>query len=146
VGFFKKVVTKSTSVVVLLITLTIFSNCLFVSTRTTLWDRDEPRYARAAVEMAESGNYLLPTFNGQIWFDKPPLLYWLMSLPIRLKGPTELACRFFGVLGTCFRYCLDLPIDIFYRQATSGHKSRSVGYGYSGFNVDDSNCWYVGNL
>ena len=99
-GFFKKVANKSASVVVLLITLTIFSNYLFVSTRTTLWDRDEPRYARAAVEMVESGNYLLPTFNGQIWFDKPPLLYWLMSLPIRLKGPTELACRFFGVLGT----------------------------------------------
>jgi len=85
---------------VLLIILAVFSNYLFVSTRSTLWDRDEPRYARAAVEMVESGNYLVPTFNSQIWFDKPPLLYWLMSLPIRLAGPTEFACRFFGVLGT----------------------------------------------
>jgi 4-amino-4-deoxy-L-arabinose transferase-like glycosyltransferase len=83
-----------------LVALAIMGNYLFASTRTTLWDRDEPRYARATVEMVESGNYLLPTFNGQIWFDKPPLLYWLMSLPIRLLGPTELACRFFSVLGT----------------------------------------------
>jgi len=91
---------EHTWAVVLLIILAVFSNYLFVSTRTTLWDRDEPRYARCAMEMVESGNYLLPTFNGQIWFDKPPLLYWLMSLPIHLTGPTELACRFFGVLGT----------------------------------------------
>jgi len=100
-GFSKKGVSiEDKWVVVLLITLTIFSNYLFVSTRTTLWDRDEPRYARTTMEMVESGNYLVPTFNSQIWFDKPPLLYWLMSLPIRLTGPTELACRFFGVLGT----------------------------------------------
>lgn len=99
-GFSKKaVVTEGTWVVALLITSAVFGNYLFVSTRTTLWDRDEPRYARTAVEMVESGNYLVPTFNGRIWFDKPPLLYWLMSLPISLAGPTELACRFFGVLG-----------------------------------------------
>jgi len=96
----KESVSDHTWAVVLLIILAVFGNYLFVSTRTTLWDRDEPRYARTAVEMVESGNYLVPTFNGRIWFDKPPLLYWLMSLPISLAGPTELACRFFGVLGT----------------------------------------------
>jgi len=96
----KESVSDHTWAVVLLIILAVFGNYLFVSTRSTLWDRDEPRYARSAVEMVESGNYLVPTFNGRIWFDKPPLLYWLMSLPICLMGPTELVCRFFGVLGT----------------------------------------------
>lgn len=71
-----------------------------VSSRTTLWDRDEPRFARATVEMIESGNYLIPTFNGKLRPDKPILIYWLMSLPIRLLGPTEFACRFFSVIGT----------------------------------------------
>jgi 4-amino-4-deoxy-L-arabinose transferase-like glycosyltransferase len=84
----------------LLITLAILGIYLFMSTRTTLWDRDEPRFAKAAVEMVESGNYLVPTFNGRIWFDKPPLLYWLMSVPIRLLGPTEFACRLFAAVGT----------------------------------------------
>jgi len=83
---------------------------LFMSTRTTLWDRDEPRYARVAVEMVDSGHYLVPTFNDQMWFDKPPLLYWLMSLPVRLLGPTELACRFFGVVGTALTCLLTFYI------------------------------------
>jgi 4-amino-4-deoxy-L-arabinose transferase-like glycosyltransferase len=89
----------------LLISLAVFGNYLFMSTRSTLWDRDEPRFARAAVEMVESGNYLVPTFNGQMWPDKPPFAYWMMSVPVRLLGPTELACRFFGAVGTavtCF--------------------------------------------
>ncbi len=72
---------------------------LLTAARTTLWDRDEPRFTRAAVEMIESGNYLVPTFNGQLWPDKPILTYWLMSLAIRVLGPTEFACRFFGCLG-----------------------------------------------
>jgi 4-amino-4-deoxy-L-arabinose transferase-like glycosyltransferase len=50
--------------------------------------------------MVESGNYLVPTFNGRPWLEKPTLLYWLMSLPIRVFGPTEFACRFFAAAGT----------------------------------------------
>ncbi len=84
----------------ILITAAIMSGYLFISTRSTLWDRDEPRYARTAVEMVESGNYLVPTFNERVWADKPVLLYWLMSVPIRVLGPTELACRFFGAVGS----------------------------------------------
>jgi len=83
-----------------LIALVVMSIYLFMGTRTTLWDRDEPRYARTTVEMVESGDYLVPTFNGRMWPDKPILLYWLMSLPVRLLGPTEFACRFFAGVGT----------------------------------------------
>lgn len=73
---------------------------LLIAGSSTLWDRDEPRYARVTAEMVESGNYLVPTFNGEVWFDKPILLYWLMSVPVRLLGPSEIACRFTGVMGT----------------------------------------------
>jgi 4-amino-4-deoxy-L-arabinose transferase-like glycosyltransferase len=73
---------------------------LLIAGSSTLWDRDEPRYARVTAEMVESGNYLVPTFNGKAWFDKPVLLYWLMSVPVRLLGPSEIACRFAGVMGT----------------------------------------------
>ncbi|MBN1508631.1 MAG: glycosyltransferase family 39 protein [Sedimentisphaerales bacterium] len=78
----------------------IFAGYLSLGSRTTLWDRDEPRFARAAVEMLESGNYLVISFNGETWPDKPVLTYWLMALAIRVLGPTELACRLFGILGT----------------------------------------------
>ncbi len=71
----------------------------FIDTCSTLWDRDEPRFSRATAEMIESGNYLYPTFNGQLRPDKPILIYWLMSIPMRLLGPTSLACRFFSTVG-----------------------------------------------
>jgi 4-amino-4-deoxy-L-arabinose transferase-like glycosyltransferase len=87
-------------VVAILLSLVVMSVYLLIATRTTLWDRNEPRFARATVEMVESGNYLIPTFNGRLRPDKPILIYWLMSLPIKLLGPTELACRFFGAVGT----------------------------------------------
>ena len=72
---------------------------LFVTTRSTLWDRDETRFSEATVEMVHSRNYLVPTLNGELRPDKPILIYWLMSLPVRLLGPTELACRFFSSVG-----------------------------------------------
>jgi 4-amino-4-deoxy-L-arabinose transferase-like glycosyltransferase len=71
----------------------------FIDSRSTLWDRDEPRFSRATVEMVESGNYLYPTFNGRLRPDKPILIYWLMSVPVRLLGPTAPACRFFSTVG-----------------------------------------------
>ncbi len=88
----------------------IFAIYLFMCGRSTLWDRDEPRFSRATVEMIQSGNYLYPTLNRDfspaanpvdyLRADKPILIYWLMSLPVRILGPTEIACRFFSALGT----------------------------------------------
>lgn len=66
---------------------------LGVASRTTLWDRDEPRFAVATIEMVQSGNYLFPTFNGAVRPDKPIMIYWLMSVPARLFGTGEVALR-----------------------------------------------------
>jgi 4-amino-4-deoxy-L-arabinose transferase-like glycosyltransferase len=66
---------------------------------TTLWDRDEPRFAEATVEMLSSGQYLYPTFNDHLRPDKPILIYWLMALPMRLLGPVALAARFWAPVG-----------------------------------------------
>jgi 4-amino-4-deoxy-L-arabinose transferase-like glycosyltransferase len=71
----------------------------FIDSCSTLWDRDEPRFSRATAEMVESGNYLYPTFNGELRPDKPILIYWLMSVPMRVLGQTSLACRFFSSVG-----------------------------------------------
>lgn len=66
---------------------------LAIATRSTLWDRDEPRFAVATIEMVQSSNYLYPTFNGALRPDKPILVYWLMSVPVRLFGTGEAAMR-----------------------------------------------------
>jgi 4-amino-4-deoxy-L-arabinose transferase-like glycosyltransferase len=41
-----------------------------------LWDRDEPRNARASQEMLARGDWIVPTFNGELRDHKPVLLYW----------------------------------------------------------------------
>jgi len=71
----------------------IFVSLLALAGRTTLWDRDEPRFAQATVEMIASGDYLVPTFNGRLRPDKPILAYWWMAAPMRLLGPGAVAAR-----------------------------------------------------
>ncbi len=85
---------------VLLIAFAIAMAYLFMTTRSTLWDRDEGYYSRVTMEMLESGDYIVPFFNGSPWLEKPILIYWLMSLPVRFVGPAEYAFRFFSVMGT----------------------------------------------
>ena len=71
----------------------------WLTTRSTLWDRDEPRFAQAAVEMVESGQWLFPTFNGELRPDKPILIYWLMAIPVSLFGVSEWAVRAWAPIG-----------------------------------------------
>jgi 4-amino-4-deoxy-L-arabinose transferase-like glycosyltransferase len=93
---------------------------LLIAGSSTLWDRDEALYARATVEMIESGNYFVPTFNGEVWPDKPILLYWLMSVPVRLFGPGEVACRLTGVVGTAVTLLLTFFIGMKLFDAKAG--------------------------
>jgi len=44
------------------------------------WMPDEPRYAEIAQEMMWSGDYLVPRFNGELYREKPPLLFWFIAL------------------------------------------------------------------
>ena len=54
---------------------------------------DEPRYAQVAREMFERRDFITPTLGGIPWFEKPPLLYWIMILSYRVLGVTEYAAR-----------------------------------------------------
>lgn len=83
----------------LLIALGVFAFYVFFSSQTTLWDRDEPRYARATVEMIESGDFIVPTFNGKLRLYKPPLIYWAMVPFIALFGQNAAAARMASVLA-----------------------------------------------
>ncbi len=61
--------------------------------RICLFDLDEPRFAECAREMLVTGNYLVPHFNGALRPDKPPLVYWLMTIFYHLMGVSALAAR-----------------------------------------------------
>jgi 4-amino-4-deoxy-L-arabinose transferase-like glycosyltransferase len=64
-----------------------------------MMDRDEPRFARATVEMMERGSWAVPYFNEEYRFDKPPLTYWWMALHYKLLGISELAARLHSVVA-----------------------------------------------
>jgi 4-amino-4-deoxy-L-arabinose transferase-like glycosyltransferase len=54
---------------------------------------DEPRYARVAVEMSRSGDFVTPTLQGEPWLEKPALYYWMAAAAFRAFGETETAAR-----------------------------------------------------
>lgn len=58
-----------------------------------LIDRDEPRFAEAAREMRQRGDYILPSFNGEPRYDKPPLIYWCLAASFAAFGENEMAAR-----------------------------------------------------
>ncbi len=54
---------------------------------------DEGRYAEIPREMLASGDWVTPRLNGVNYFEKPPLVYWLMAGSQRLLGHNEWAAR-----------------------------------------------------
>jgi len=58
-----------------------------------LWEPDEGRYAEIAREMVVSGDYLTPRNNFELYFEKPPLVYWVEAAAIKIFGINEFAVR-----------------------------------------------------
>lgn len=58
-----------------------------------LVSKDEPRYADIGRAMARTGDWITPRLWGQPWFEKPPLLYWLIALGFRAGLGPDLAPR-----------------------------------------------------
>lgn len=63
-----------------------------------LWEPDEGRYADIAREMLESGDFVTPRVNGEIYLDKPPLVYWVTAAGLAAWGNGETGARFGQVL------------------------------------------------
>jgi 4-amino-4-deoxy-L-arabinose transferase-like glycosyltransferase len=67
--------------------------------RVSLWDRDETRYAGTAREMRNSGEFVDMKFNGEPYYHKPPLLYWMMWVVYDLVGDNPFGARFVPALA-----------------------------------------------
>jgi 4-amino-4-deoxy-L-arabinose transferase-like glycosyltransferase len=61
-------------------------------------DPDEGMYAEIAREMLVSGDWVVPTFNGVPYIEKPPLMYWLMAGTFGVLGLSEFTARLWKVL------------------------------------------------
>jgi 4-amino-4-deoxy-L-arabinose transferase-like glycosyltransferase len=59
----------------------------------SLWDVDEGRNATCTWEMYERGDWIVPTYNGELRSAKPALQYWLQMLAYQLCGVNEWGAR-----------------------------------------------------
>jgi 4-amino-4-deoxy-L-arabinose transferase-like glycosyltransferase len=62
-------------------------------------DPPEGFHAAIARGMSQQHDWVTPRLNGVRYFDKPPLLYWLMSGSFAVAGPTPAAARFWSALA-----------------------------------------------
>jgi len=84
---------KSEKAIVLLLLVCYFLFFFRIGARD-LWNPDEPRYAQVAREMLETGEWVLPHLNGEVYPEKPPLYFWLVALASKPIGDvTETTAR-----------------------------------------------------
>ncbi len=68
---------------------------LFNLSARSLENHDYLRYAEVAREMVRSGDWVVPRYNGDVYLDKPPLLFWLIAIFSFLYGSvTPFLARF----------------------------------------------------
>lgn len=58
-----------------------------------LWEPDEARYAEIPREMIAAADWLTPRLNGVLYFEKPPLQYWLSATFLKGFGLQGWAAR-----------------------------------------------------
>ncbi len=68
-------------------------------------DLDEGLYVEAAREMLVRGDYVAPRVGGELFYEKPPLTYWVCAVSMQVFGRNELAARLPSALAAtliCF--------------------------------------------
>ncbi len=58
-----------------------------------LFEPDEGRYSEIPREMLLTGDFITPRLNGVLYFEKPPLFYWLVAGSFKVFGENEFAAR-----------------------------------------------------
>ncbi len=86
---------KITAVFLVVTTLLLYHNL----GRDYLFDWDESIYAQLGIEQT-TGNLLTPTWNGDLWLEKPPLIAHLTALGSSLSTDRELGARLFIPVAT----------------------------------------------
>ncbi len=77
------------------------SMCLLVcisAYQIDIMDVDAAQYANISREMSMTGNYLQVYEQGKDYLDKPPMLFWLSALSIKILGASNFAYKFPSIL------------------------------------------------
>ena len=78
--------------------LVIFSFVFGGLSWTSFLDPDEGVYGSIATEMAGTGDWITPRFNGVPYLYKPPLYFWLTGFTTYLVGSSEWAVRLWSAV------------------------------------------------
>lgn len=66
---------------------------------TSIYILDEAKNAGCAMEMKQRGDWIVPTFNGELRTDKPPLHYFFMAATYSIVGVNPFSARIFSVVA-----------------------------------------------
>jgi 4-amino-4-deoxy-L-arabinose transferase-like glycosyltransferase len=88
-----------------------------------LLEPEETRYAEIPRQMLDRGNWLVPVLHGQPYYDKPPLLYWLVMASYSLFGVHDWAARLVSS-GAAF---LCGPITYYWGKRKAGFRAGLAG-------------------
>jgi 4-amino-4-deoxy-L-arabinose transferase-like glycosyltransferase len=100
-------------------------SCLlfFARLQAPLLEPQEPRYAEISRQMFVEGRWLVPVLHGQLYLDKPPLLYWLTMSSYTIFGIHDWAARLVpGLAGV-----LTVLLTYFWGRRTAGERAAFCG-------------------
>ena len=64
------------------------------------WDEDETRFVAIAQTMLDTGDWVVPTYNGTLAVDKPVLMHWSIAASFAAFGRSEIAARIPAAVAT----------------------------------------------
>src|SRR5207247_2362940 len=83
----------------LLLVIVVAALLFFGRLGAPLLEPEEARYAEVPRQMLLAGDWVVPTLHGQLYLDKPPLLYWAVMISYSLFGVHDWAARLVPALA-----------------------------------------------
>jgi len=90
----RRPVRRSSRPFVALVVLGVLLSFFYALGRAPLFDVDEAAFSEATMEMFARGDFLATYLNGQPYYDKPILFFWLQAASVSVFGANEFAFRF----------------------------------------------------
>ena len=93
-------VTARTEIPIWLVGIAVISGLLWGFWGLPLSNLDEGAFTEATRQMLASGNFFMPSLDGEPRTDKPILIYWLQAASVAVFGLSEFALRLPSVLAS----------------------------------------------
>src|SRR5258705_2707091 len=89
---------------------------------------DEFRYAEVPREMLASGDWIVPRLDGVLYFEKPPLGYWLTAMSMRAFGEHAAAVRLPFALSTLLTATIVIALARRYGSRAAAAQLAALGF------------------